>query len=72
MALAASEDSGLLLSLNMVAGLLRVRGGALYRKWEGQMTAQQAHVNKSERDARMGIIDSRAQALAGLGWTFMG
>lgn len=69
MALPASEDTGLLLALNAVSrGWFTEEAGLLYRKWEGQVTGQAAHVDPAERDARMRVIEERARALARLGW----
>ncbi|MEU6121934.1 glycosyltransferase family 2 protein [Streptomyces sp. NPDC047123] len=70
MALPASEDTGLLLALNSVSrGWFSAEPGLLYRKWEGQMTGQSAHVDTAERTARMAVVEARARALAGLRWT---
>jgi hypothetical protein len=44
--------------------------GLLYRKWEGQATAQQAHTDTAERDARMSVVASRADALSNSAWHF--
>ncbi|MFF2651703.1 glycosyltransferase family 2 protein [Streptomyces sp. NPDC058045] len=71
MALPASEDTGLLLALNAVArGWFTAEVGLLYRKWEGQMTSQAAHVDTAERDARMAVVEARARALEGMGWRY--
>ncbi|SHK56849.1 Glycosyl transferase family 2 [Actinacidiphila paucisporea] len=65
MALPASEDTGLLLALNAVSpGYFSREYGLLYRKWEGQATAQNTHTDEGEREARMGVIQARVQALA--------
>ncbi|MFF9900952.1 glycosyltransferase family 2 protein [Streptomyces longispororuber] len=73
MALPASEDTGLLLALNMVArGWFSAETGLLYRKWEGQVTGQAAHTDTAERTARMAVVESRARALAGLRWHYPG
>jgi hypothetical protein len=70
MALPASEDTGLLLALNAVSrGWFSARTGLLYRKWEGQVTGQAAHVDPAERQARMAVVAARARALAELGWS---
>jgi glycosyltransferase involved in cell wall biosynthesis len=67
MALPASEDTGLLLALNTVSrGYFTREYGLLYRKWEGQATAQATHTDASEREARMAVIEARAQALSRL------
>ena len=67
MALPASEDTGLLLSLNTVShGWFNREVGLLYRKWPGQSTAQPAHSHEGERAARMAVIEARIEALAAL------
>ncbi|GHI56622.1 glycosyltransferase family 2 protein [Streptomyces rubradiris] len=71
MALPASEDTGLLLALDAVSrGWFSARAGLLYRKWDGQVTGQAAHVDPTERAARTAVAEARAHALAGLGWTY--
>ena len=71
MALPASEDTGLLLALNSVSrGWFSREAGLLYRKWEGQVTGQAAHVDPAERDARMAVVEARARALAYLPWRY--
>jgi cellulose synthase/poly-beta-1,6-N-acetylglucosamine synthase-like glycosyltransferase len=73
MALPASEDTGLLLALNAVSrGWFSAEAGLLYRKWEGQVTGQAAHVDPGERAARTAIAEARARALANLGWSHPG
>jgi glycosyltransferase involved in cell wall biosynthesis len=70
-ALPASEDTGLLLALNTVSrGYFTREYGLLYRKWKGQMTAQEAHTDTAERDARMAVVASRANALSRSDWHF--
>ncbi|MEU3522961.1 glycosyltransferase [Streptomyces sp. NPDC038707] len=70
MALPASEDTGLLLALDAVSrGWFSARAGLLYRKWDGQVTGQAAHVDPAERAARTTVAEARARALAALGWT---
>lgn len=65
MALPASEDTGLLLALNTVSrGYFTREYGLLYRKWEGQATAQASHTDEAERDARMAVVADRVEALA--------
>lgn len=67
MALPASEDTGLLLALNAVApGYFTREYGLLYRKWEGQATAQGTHTDTAEREARMDVVAARAEALSRL------
>ncbi len=69
MALPASEDTGLLLALDAVSrGWFSEEVGLLYRKWEGQVTGQAAHVDPAEREARMAVVEARARALATSGW----
>ncbi|MFE6620290.1 glycosyltransferase family 2 protein [Streptomyces sp. NPDC008086] len=69
MALPASEDTGLLLALNSVSrGWFSAEAGLLYRKWDGQMTGQPAHVDPAERRARMAVVEARARALTSFGW----
>jgi glycosyltransferase involved in cell wall biosynthesis len=69
MALPASEDTGLLISANVVSdGYFNVTPGLLYRKWTGQATKQVAHAEPVERAARMRLIEGRATALASLGF----
>ncbi|GGR68270.1 MULTISPECIES: glycosyltransferase family 2 protein [Streptomyces] len=71
MALPASEDTGLLLALDAVSrGWFSAQAGLLYRKWDGQVTGQAAHVDPAERTARTAVAEARARALAGLGWTY--
>jgi len=73
MALPASEDTGLLLALDAVSrGWFTAEPGLLYRKWEGQVTGQAAHVDPAERTARMAVVEARARALAGSAWRFPG
>ncbi|MEV7772835.1 glycosyltransferase family A protein [Kitasatospora sp. NPDC086791] len=67
MALPASEDTGLLMSLNAVSrGWFIEETGLLYRKWPGQSTHQAAHNQEVERAARMSVIQARAEALLAL------
>jgi len=67
MALPASPDTGLLMALDAVSrGWFTAETGLLYRKWPGQVTSQPAHVQREERQARMAVIEARAQALAAL------
>ncbi|MET9219056.1 glycosyltransferase family 2 protein [Streptomyces sp. NPDC003300] len=70
MALPASEDTGLLLALNVVSrGYFTRKYGLLYRKWEGQATAQPTHTDEAEREARMAVVGARAAALMSAAWT---
>ncbi|MFJ7181544.1 glycosyltransferase family 2 protein [Streptomyces massasporeus] len=69
MALPASEDTGLLLALNAVSrGWFTGEVGLLYRKWDGQVTGQAAHVDRAEREVRMAVVEARARALSRLRW----
>jgi len=72
MALPASEDTGLLLALSAVSrGWFTADTGLLYRKWPGQVTSQPAHAHEGEREARMSVVEARANALAELeNWRF--
>ncbi|WP_447038289.1 glycosyltransferase family 2 protein [Streptomyces sp. DSM 118878] len=71
MALPASEDTGLLLALNATArGWFSSEVGLLYRKWEGQVTGQAAHVDTAEREARMAVVEARARALDRFQWRY--
>ncbi|RJL31039.1 glycosyltransferase family 2 protein [Bailinhaonella thermotolerans] len=67
MALPASEDTGLLIAASAVStGYFSAEPGLLYRKWPGQVTSQAAHMDETERAARMRVIEQRARALAEL------
>ncbi|MEU4925016.1 glycosyltransferase [Streptomyces yokosukanensis] len=71
MALPASADTGLLLALDAVSrGWFSAEVGLLYRKWEGQVTAQATHADPVERAARTAVAEARALALAGLRWAY--
>jgi glycosyltransferase involved in cell wall biosynthesis len=64
MALPASGDTGLLISLSVVSsGYFISEAGLYYRKWPGQVTSQTAHTHPVERAARMKLIEDRAEAL---------
>ncbi|MFE3033271.1 glycosyltransferase family 2 protein [Streptomyces canus] len=70
MALPASEDTGLLLALDAVSrGWFTAEPGLLYRKWDGQVTGQPAHVDAVELEARLAVTQARAHALAALDWS---
>jgi hypothetical protein len=65
MALPASEDMGLVLALDAVVdGWFIPEPGLLYRKWPGQATAQPAHIDPVELEARRRLIDERAELLS--------
>ncbi|SBT51657.1 Glycosyl transferase family 2 [Micromonospora narathiwatensis] len=67
MALPASEDTGLLLAANAVSeGYFTREYGLLYRKWPGQVTGHAAHREPAEYQARMRIVEARANALASM------
>ncbi|MGL4745020.1 MAG: glycosyltransferase family 2 protein [Dermatophilaceae bacterium] len=67
MALPASEDTGLLIAVNAIAdGYFIETPGLMYRKWPGQVTAQPAHVDQTERTARNALIAERGQAMEAL------
>jgi hypothetical protein len=67
MALPASEDTGLLLALEATGpGWFTREPGLLYRKWPGQVTGQDAHTDKAEREARTAVLEARARALTRL------
>ncbi|GGR43206.1 glycosyltransferase family 2 protein [Streptomyces netropsis] len=72
MALPASEDTGLLLALSAVSrGWFSAETGLLYRKWPGQVTAQQEHAQEGEREARFAVVEARARVLAAMdGWRY--
>ncbi|MFI1091840.1 glycosyltransferase family 2 protein [Streptomyces sp. NPDC020917] len=73
MALPASEDTGLLLALNTVSrGYFTREYGLLYRKWEGQATAQASHTDAAEREARMAVVQGRVQAMSDCVWNTLG
>jgi len=65
MGLPAGEDTGLLIALAIIAPGWFIRDvGLLYRKWSGQNTSGAAHHEPGEWQARMRLIDARAEALA--------
>ncbi|WP_282685897.1 MULTISPECIES: glycosyltransferase [unclassified Streptomyces] len=71
MALPASEDTGLLMALNATSrGWFSAEVGLLYRKWPGQATSQPSHTEATERDARMEVVQARAEKLAEFGWRY--
>ncbi|MEV6680850.1 glycosyltransferase [Streptomyces erythrochromogenes] len=71
MALPASEDTGLLMALNATSrGWFSAEVGLLYRKWPGQATSQPSHTEAAERDARMAVVQARAEKLAEFGWRY--
>ncbi|OEV04019.1 glycosyltransferase [Streptomyces nanshensis] len=71
MAMPASEDTGLLLAANTVSrGYFHAEAGLLYRKWPGQATGQAAHIDDTERAARMAVVEARARALSYYGWRY--
>ncbi|MFD5324805.1 glycosyltransferase family 2 protein [Streptomyces sp. NPDC127092] len=71
MALPASEDTGLLMALDATSrGWFSAEVGLLYRKWPGQATSQPSHTEAAEREARMAVVQARAERLAELGWRY--
>jgi|SRR6266536_1218930 len=68
MALPASEDTGLLISLSVISnGYFTSQTGLYYRKWSGQTTNQAAHTHPAELATRMKLIEDRAYALLSIG-----
>ncbi|MEV7412461.1 glycosyltransferase [Streptomyces althioticus] len=66
MALPASEDTGLLTALSVLAkGYFIPETGLRYRKHEAQSTAHPDHSSGEEWEARMHLIKERAEALTG-------
>lgn len=64
MALPASEDTGLVMALNVVSdGWFTAVPSLLYRKWPGQLTAEAAHSGAEERRLRFALIAERAAGL---------
>ncbi|WP_332840318.1 glycosyltransferase family 2 protein [Streptomyces buecherae] len=64
MAVPASEDTGLLLSLDAISqGFFTDEVGLIYRKHPGQITRDPAHGQGPEWEARMALIIERVQAL---------
>lgn len=69
--LPASEDTGLLMALNATSrGWFSAEVGLLYLKWPGQATSQPSHMKAAERDARMAVVQARAEKLDELGWRY--
>ena len=65
MALPAGEDTGLLLAPDaVVGGYFLTEPGLLYQKWPGQVTADPAHTEPTEWEARNTVIAARATALS--------
>lgn len=70
MALPASEDTALLMALDVLAdGFFIEETGLHYRKHAGQTTAHADHTGGPEWAARMGAIRKHAEALRGRGAT---
>jgi hypothetical protein len=64
MGVPGSDDTGLLVAASVVApGYFHGEVGLYYRKWPGQVTAQPAHTEAEEWNARMGLIEEREEAL---------
>jgi glycosyltransferase involved in cell wall biosynthesis len=67
MALPASEDTGLLVALSVISdGYFIAEPGMLYRIWPGQATSLPQHLDQTERDTRIAIIEARARGLAAM------
>ncbi|MEU7140863.1 glycosyltransferase family A protein [Nocardia sp. NPDC046473] len=73
MGVPGSDDTGMIIAASILAtGFFNSEVGLLYRKWPGQETAQQAHKHEGEWNARMSLINERANALqraVAHGWT---
>jgi glycosyltransferase involved in cell wall biosynthesis len=64
MGVPGSDDTGLLIAASAVAaGYFHGEVGLYYRKWPGQVTAQAAHTEPDEWNARMRLIEERGEAL---------
>lgn len=64
MGVPGSDDTGLLIAASVVStGYFHGEVGLYYRKWPGQVTAQAAHTEPSEWNARMRLIEERGAAL---------
>ncbi|QIS00932.1 glycosyltransferase [Nocardia brasiliensis] len=64
MGVPGSDDTGMLIAASLLStGFFDSEVGLLYRKWEGQETAQQHHTHAEEWQARMSLINERAAAL---------
>ncbi|MFF2549211.1 glycosyltransferase family 2 protein [Kitasatospora sp. NPDC058063] len=68
-AVPASEDAALLVLLEAVApGWMIAEPGEIYRKHNGQVTAQAAHWQEAERDALAAVLLTRLDVLRRAGW----
>ncbi|GAA2780781.1 glycosyltransferase family 2 protein [Kitasatospora aburaviensis] len=68
-AVPASEDAALLVLLEAVApGWMIAEPGEIYRKHDGQVTAQAAHWEEAERDALAAVLLTRLNVLHRTGW----
>lgn len=66
MSMPASQDTGLMLSANVVAdGFFTADVGLYYRKWPDQVTVGAAHHDPVQKRRRIQLIERRLQALAG-------
>jgi len=64
MGVPGSDDTGLLIAASAVSpGYFHGEVGLYYRKWPGQVTAQAAHTQPDEWNARMRLIEERGEAL---------
>jgi glycosyltransferase involved in cell wall biosynthesis len=71
MAVPGSDDTGLLIAASVITtGWFRDEVGLLYRKWPGQESASEGHVEPIEWSARMKLISERADALKALVATY--
>ncbi|PXX66293.1 glycosyl transferase family 2 [Nocardia tenerifensis] len=64
MGVPGSDDTGMLIAASILStGFFNSEVGLLYRKWPGQETAKQEHNHQAEWNARMALINERAEAL---------
>ncbi|MFC9441135.1 glycosyltransferase [Nocardia sp. NPDC057030] len=64
MGVPGSDDTGMLIAASILAtGFFNSEIGLLYRKWPGQETAKQEHQHQDEWNARMALINERADGL---------
>ncbi len=67
MAVPGSDDTGLLIAASTIStGYFRNEVGLLYRKWPGQESASAQHIEPTEWNTRMQLINERADAIAEL------
>ncbi|MGO4616412.1 glycosyltransferase family 2 protein [Nocardia sp. 2YAB30] len=71
MGVPGSDDTGMLIAASILStGFFDAEVGLLYRKWPGQETAKTDHNRAEEWQARMSLIDERANAMAALQLTW--